>query len=194
MGKEAPSVTEALSELAKAGTAQLRICFPTKTVTQPGEHVSVAEGKEDPTLYVSTSALRSATGKYVAASIDLDAPFPSFSVLGPVLHGLQADLVASAGTADGDGDGDGQWTRLETEAKAVVFYAGPQPPKPSAAHRYVFLVWDQPEGMGSDEIKKVLGLPDQVGIPGRMRWDQQACEKKLGLGKVIAANYFFTKG
>ncbi len=186
MPKASPSVELALSELARDGTARLRIHFPEKTLVQPGESATVAEAKPDPTLFVSPDALKSTSGKYIAASIDVDAPFPSFTIFGPALHWLQTDLVVGAADADG-------WTALSTTAKPVARYAGPQPPKPSAAHRYVFMVWEQPEGMDVDKARTVLGLSNEPGIPARMRWDQELCEKKLGLGQCLAANYFLTK-
>ncbi len=188
MGKEAASVKLVLSELANDGTARLRIHFPEKTIAEPGKNATIDETKATPTLSVSADVLKSASGKYIAVSIDLDAPFPSFSVLGPILHWLDADVTAGAVDADG-------WAPLVSAAEpAVVFYAGPGPPKPSAAHRYVFMVWEQPEGVSSETIRSTLGLAKEVGLTARMRWDQEAFEKKFALGPCLAANYFLTKG
>lgn len=72
-------------------------------------------------------------------------------------------------------------------------YIPPSPPKLSAAHRYVFLVYEQPEGLDAAKITSALGLPAAAGASTRMRWDQEACEKELGLGEIIAANYFLSK-
>src|SRR3569833_413178 len=185
MGREAISVTEALSELAKTKTAALRVHFPGKTVAEPGANLTPTEAKDAPTLSVANSALKPTPTRYVAISLDLAAPFTSFSPMSPVLHDMQADLTAGAGVADG-------WTPLETTAKPLALYIGPGPPKPSSAHRYVFIGWEQTEGVDSGKIRASLGFSEDVGIVARVRWDQQAFEKKLGLGQAIASTYFLS--
>lgn len=185
MGKESPSVKQTLSA-AKAGTT-LRIHYPETTVLEAAANLTVAASKPTPTLSMSAAALKSAPGtKYLAVSIDLDAPFPSFAVLGPALHGLHVDLVAGAVDADG-------FAPLEGTAQWLVPYVGPGPPKPSAPHRYVFMVFEQPEGMDAAKIKSVLGFGQEVGLMARIRWDEEAAEKKLGLGEAVAGNYFLTR-
>jgi hypothetical protein len=72
----------------------------------------------------------------------------------------------------------------------VVPYAPPNPPAISGAHRYVFLLWEQPEGLTSEGAKSALGLPEEVGLGARVRWDQEKCETRLGLGKLLGGNYF----
>lgn len=103
MGRECPSVNSFLEELSRTDTATLRICFPETTVCEPGTKLTVDESKLEPTLYMRSSELKPPTTRYIAAALDLDAPFPSLarffpssSVVGTVLHGLRADLVAGA--------------------------------------------------------------------------------------------------
>jgi phosphatidylethanolamine-binding protein (PEBP) family uncharacterized protein len=187
--KESPSITQTLS--AAGAGATLRIHFPETTISEAAANVTIAASAPTPTLSVLASALKSTTPgvKYLAVSIDLDAPFPSFPVLGPILHGAQADLVPGAVDADGfvalEG-GSAEWQ--------VAPYVGPGPPPLSAPHRYVFMVFEQPEGMDTAKVKSVLGLQGPgTGVVSRMRWDQEAAEKSLGLGEVVAGNYFLTR-
>lgn len=185
MTKETPSIKKALADSKSVGNA-LRIHLPEVTVTKAGTNVSITASKPTPVIHVPAVALKSAPGtKYIIVSIDIDPPFPSFSVLGPALHGLHADLVA--GPVDADG-----FAPLQGAEEWVVPYVGPGPPPPSAAHRYLFMVFEQPRGLDSAGVRRVLSLPGEVGIMARMRWDTAGAERKMGLGEVIAANYFLT--
>ncbi|KAI8624347.1 PEBP-like protein [Xylariaceae sp. FL1651] len=178
MGKISPSLEKTLSAAKESTT--LRIHYPEATVSEAGTNVTIEASKPPPTFSISTTALKSAAPgtKYVVVGIDLDAPFPSFSFMSPILHGVQIDLVA------GDADGDG-FAPLQGPAEWVVPYIGPGPPKPSAAHHYVFMVFEQPQGIDAAKVK--------VGMMARMRFDEEGYEKKIGLGEVIAGNYFLTR-
>jgi len=148
--------------------------FPNdKPVSKPGVRLPRADAASTPTLHYSAP---SSTGKYIAACIDLDAPFPAFAVLGPILHWLQTDLVPTA---------SGQ-LEVSNDVPAVLKYHGPGPPPLSPPHRYVFLLYEQPEGFERSKV----GLPEVVGIRDVMRWNHEQFEKRTGLGKVVAGNYF----
>lgn len=60
-------------------------------------------------------------------ALDLDAPFPSLPVLGPILHGIQPGLTAGA-------SGD-----LTTSTPPVAGYIGPAPPPRKSCHPMSFL-------------------------------------------------------
>ncbi|KAK3943393.1 phosphatidylethanolamine-binding protein [Diplogelasinospora grovesii] len=183
MPKEAESVKHLLATLsAPNATPTLRVHFPEKTVTQPGVKLSKAESAKPPTLSISSSLVTpDATGekKYVVVALDLDPPFPSFPVMGPILHGLHADLTPGTTVEEG-----------EANTEPIAVYVGPGPPPPSAPHRYVFLVFEQPPNMNTESMRERLGLGEKPGVRARVRWDQEAAEKKLGLGRVVAGNYF----
>lgn len=148
---------------------------------------------------------------YLVVCLDLDPPFPSFPVLAPTLHSLEADLRLETEELDVDegyvyltadevaGGSEGISHSGTRATKPVVGYMGPKPPGMSAPHRYVFLCWEQPGGVDSHTIREALGLgaeqeidddADDVGMARRVRWDQEGFERKLGLGKVVAGNYF----
>ncbi|KAI0454570.1 PEBP-like protein [Xylaria acuta] len=184
MGKESPSIQKALAAAKSATT--LRLHFPEATVTAAGTNLSIPHATPTPTLSIAASALKSEPGtKYVAVSIDLDAPFPSFSILGPILHGLLIDLVP--GTPDSDG-----FAPLEGPKDWLAPYLPPGPPKPSSAHRYVFLVFEQPKALDAAKIRSLLGLAEEVKLTSRLWWNEETFEKKLELGDVLAGNYWLT--
>lgn len=112
---------------------------------------------------------------YVVIALDIDPPFPSFSFLGPALHciysstykprklidqGLQPNFKAENGSNN----------LSASNAPFIVDYVGPGPPPFRAPHRYVFLLYEQPEGF--DENK--FALKDAES------W--YAAENYLGLG------------
>ncbi|KGQ10424.1 Carboxypeptidase Y inhibitor [Beauveria bassiana D1-5] len=187
--KACPSVPSALKNLEAAcdKTPQLRVVFPEGTaVSRVGIKLPKLAAKDTPCLSLSSSLVKLHDGdKYIAVCLDLDAPFPSFSVLGPIAHWIQTDLVPVEESVE-----DG-FTKLETDARPVMPYIGPGPPSPSAPHRYVFLLWKQPASVGSvDEVSAIFSLPAEPGLTARIRWNQSLFEKQMGLGEPLAVNYF----
>ncbi|KAI1810154.1 PEBP-like protein [Poronia punctata] len=187
MAKDSPSIQTTFKAAKDATT--LRIHFPeTVVVTTAGANLTTTQAKSAPTFSVSASALKSTTStRYIVVAIDIDAPFPSIPVLGPILHGIHVDLVAGS-TPDADG-----FVPLEGPAEWFVPYIGPAPPKPSSAHRYMFLVFEQPETLDGAKIKSVIGVGPDIKLTGRMWWDQKGFEEKMGLGDVLAGNFFLAR-
>lgn len=115
-------------------------------------------------------------------SIDLDGPFPSFAILSPILHWIQPDLKPTT-TEDGS-------VVLKTTASAVANYLGPSPPAGSGPHRYIFCLYEQPEGFDAASYAPPNGK--EYGLWARMRFDLDAWEKGLELGSAIASNFFLS--
>lgn len=185
--KACPSVLSALARLDASADKmpRLRVVFPGDTaVSSIGIKLPKLAAKDTPALSVSSALVKSHEGdKYIAMCLDLDAPFLSFSVLGPIAHWIQSDLVAGA-------EDDG-FTKLDAEARPILPYVGPGPPPPSAPHRYVFMLWEQPASVPSvDKVCEALSLPAEPGLTARIRWDQPSFEQKMGLGEALAVNYF----
>ncbi|KAJ6789122.1 hypothetical protein PWT90_08320 [Aphanocladium album] len=186
--KACPSVLSALEKLEALPdkTPQLRVVFPEKTaVSSVGIKVARLAAKDTPAISIASSLVKPHDGdKYIIMCLDLDAPFPSFSFLGPIAHWIQTDLIiASNGSEDG-------FTKLETDARCIMPYIGPGPPPPSAPHRYVFMLWKQPPALSADSVCATLSLPSEPSLTARMRWDQSSVEEKLGLGEPLAVNFF----
>ena len=100
-------------------------------------------------------------------------------MLGPALHWIQPGFKPEAGT-----------TKLSSTTPFVANYAGPGPPPGSGPHRYIFLLYEQPEGFDVSKYAPAGGKP--LGLMGRMRYDLTKFEKEAKLGPVIAANYFYS--
>lgn len=97
--------------------------------------------------------------------------------MGPILHWIQSGLT---GTDVG--------TTLSSNVPAVASFLAPSPPPGSGPHRYVFLLYEQPEGFDVKRFAPANG--QEMGIMQRVRYDLANFEKEAGLGPVVAANYF----
>jgi len=159
----------------------IKVTFGSEIVKEPGQYLTRQIAASTPSIAHNTSS-GTYTGAYVMLNVDLDAPFPSFAFLAPIMHWLQSDLTLSS-TKD-----EGGFATLSApeDSKVSVDWAGPGPPPGSAPHRYVFMLYEQPEGFDSEK----LGLVEGAGIRARMRFDLDGFEKKAGLGKAVAGNWF----
>jgi phosphatidylethanolamine-binding protein (PEBP) family uncharacterized protein len=122
-----------------------------------------------------TFAAADASKTYLVVGLDIDAPFPSFGVLGPILHWIQPGLKAENDT-------------LKPTQPFVANYIGPAPPPGSAPHRYAFFLYEQPAAF--DGAKYAPPGGKNLSNWNRMRFDLDRWEKKAGLGAVLATNYF----
>ncbi|KAF2741394.1 putative protease inhibitor [Polyplosphaeria fusca] len=162
----------------------LRIHFPNTTVVEAGKKLSKEESKPVPTLSISSSIAKPATAKYVVIELDLDAPFTSMALLSPILHAIWTDMAP-----EGEPDADG-FTKLTSSMKPFCDYAPPGPPPISGPHRYVFMVWEQPQEFNGLKVKQEIGFPDKAGVGARVRWNQERIEKLMNLSTCLGGNYF----
>jgi phosphatidylethanolamine-binding protein (PEBP) family uncharacterized protein len=125
-----------------------------------------------------TFSAASADKTYLVISLDLDAPFISVPILGPILHWLQGGFKVSA-SAPG---------KLESTEAPVAEYIAPAPPPGAAPHRYVFFLYEQPAGFEGKKFAPANGKP--FPVTSRMFTSLDDWEKKIGLGEVLALNYF----
>ena len=139
------------------------------------------EAQEPPKLAFNPKA---STESYIVIGLDIDAPFQSLPVLSPILHWIQPGLKPERTS-------DGTASLTASDTPFVVNYIGPAPPPGSGAHRYVFLLYEQPAGFDGKKHAPAGGA--KMGNWPRMRYDLGAFEKEAKLGPVIAANYFWSK-
>ena len=132
---------------------------------------------------ISFSTATNANKTYLLVSIDLDGPFPSFSILSPILHWIQPSLHPAPSE-------DGTTTILKANAPFIANWIGPEPPPGSSPHRYVFLLYEQPEEFEVHRYTSEGGK--EMGIWGRVRFDLDGFAREIGLGEVVAANYFLS--
>lgn len=113
---------------------------------------------------------------YLVVSLDTDAPFPSFGILGPILHWIQSDIkVTSEGV-------------LVSDAPFIANYIGPAPPPMSAPHRYMFFLYEQPSGFDPTAHAPTGGK--KFGNSNRIRYDLDAWAESIKLGPLVAFSYF----
>ncbi|KIM96413.1 hypothetical protein OIDMADRAFT_105972 [Oidiodendron maius Zn] len=165
---------EAAIELSKDESKLLGVKLGAKTITR-GEHIPKAEARDTPELSFDVPS-----GTYIGVNIDLDAPFPSFPFLGPILHWVQPGLAPTKAA-------DGTTVLSASTTPPIASYIPPGPPPPSAPHRYVFLLYEQPEDF--DAMKFMPGGQPMTHFK-RIRYDYAAFEKEAKLGPLIASNYF----
>lgn len=113
---------------------------------------------------------------YTAICLDLDAPFISWNVMSPVAHLIQTDLKISQ--VEGD-------LELKSSESALAPWAAAGPPPGAQPHRYVFYLYEQKDGTSA-----IASKSKPLSLKQRMRFDVDALVKQLGLGSVVAANYF----
>lgn len=116
--------------------------------------------------------------------LDLDAPFQSITVLGPILHWIQPGLKAVP-SPDG--------SRIELSSQDTPFianYIGPAPPPPSGPHRYVFFLYEQPADFDVERHLIVKEKGKAVGNGKRIRYDLEAFERQASLWDIVAGNFF----
>ncbi|TVY15354.1 Carboxypeptidase Y inhibitor [Lachnellula arida] len=118
---------------------------------------------------------------FIGICIDLDPPFRSFPLLGPILHWLQSDLEVGQ---------DGTIVAGNSQASAIAEYIGPKPPPISGPHRYLFYLHEQPAGFDATQFRAPDG--QDLAVSKRMWWNPDTFAKKAGLGPVVAASYFET--
>ncbi|KAJ5626831.1 Phosphatidylethanolamine-binding protein PEBP [Penicillium herquei] len=140
---------------------------------QPGLYIPRAEAQSPPKL--SFSGL-STSKTYLVVSLDIDAPFPSFGVLGPILHWIQPGVTAS------------ESGELDLTAPFVANYIGPAPPPGSGPHRYTFYLYEEPAGFETKRYAPADGR--NLGNMSRIRYNLDAWAKEINLGPLLAFNYF----
>jgi len=123
----------------------------------------------------------SISGTYLVIGLDIDAPFPSFGVLGPILHWVQPGLKAEATGADAT-------PVLKATEPFIANYIGPAPPPGSSPHRYIFFLYEQPDAFDGTRYAPKDGQP--LGNWQRMRASLDDLAREYKLGPVLAANFF----
>lgn len=113
---------------------------------------------------------------YFVVGLDIDAPFPSFDVLGPILHWIQPGVKVTESSG------------LDISGPFVANYIGPAPPPGSSPHRYIFFLYEEPAGFDLKKYAPVDGKP--LGNWHRMRYDFDSWAKEINLGPLVAFNYF----
>ncbi|OJJ44610.1 hypothetical protein ASPZODRAFT_18186 [Penicilliopsis zonata CBS 506.65] len=144
-------------------------------VVTPGLYIPRAEAQKAPSLTFTGTP----SNTYLVIALDIDAPFPSLNILGPILHWKQPGLKLQ---------GNGQSVLNSGDTPFVANYIGPAPPPGSGPHRYVFFLYEQPAGFNPAKYAPPNGKNLSNWL--RMRYDLEAFEKEVGLKPAVATNFF----
>ncbi|KAI9666868.1 MAG: hypothetical protein M1831_001373 [Alyxoria varia] len=168
------SVKQALELIAKDKSKVLGLSYGSKSI-ETEQYIPRSEAQSPPEI---SFLVPKPSKTYMCICLDLDAPSPSFSVLGPILHWIQPGFRVSQ-SAD---------NRLTSSDPFIVDYIGPAPPPMSATHRYVFFLYEE---AGDFDGKKHVPV-DGKSYPktSRMRYDLDAWIQTADLGELVAMNYF----
>ncbi|KAF8852693.1 putative protease inhibitor [Acephala macrosclerotiorum] len=170
------SVKKSLEFIEKDTSKVLGLKVGKNVITTPGQYIPKAEAQSPPELSFNVP---SPSGTYLIIGLDIDAPFPSFGVLGPILHWIQPGITATPGSST-----------LSSTSPFVANYIGPAPPPMGGAHRYIFFLYEQPQDFEKMVKKYTPPGGAKLGNGKRMRYDLDAFEKEAGLGEILAVNYF----
>ncbi|EED16917.1 phosphatidylethanolamine-binding protein, putative [Talaromyces stipitatus ATCC 10500] len=177
------NIDKYLDQIHKDKTLVLGLVVGSHQDVKPGVRIPKADAQSSPELHLPKSYLSSSTTNdtYLMIAIDIDAPFPSWRGLGPILHWVQPNLKPDPVTGRLSPPGPESY---------IVNYIGPAPPPPSSPHRYCFFLYRQPEGLDVDKYIAKRG-GKKVGNVARMWFDLEKHERELGLkGGIVAGNYF----
>ncbi|KAJ5104470.1 protease inhibitor (Tfs1) [Penicillium alfredii] len=167
------SVQAALSLIENDKSKVLGLTVGTHQNVEPGQYIARSDAQSPPELTLPGA---STSTTYLIVALDVDAPFPSFTALGPILHWIQPGVKATEAGV------------LNPTAPFVANYIGPAPPPGSSPHRYMFFVYEEPEGF--DLAKYAPPNGQKLSNWNRMRYDLDAWAKEINLGPVVAFNYF----
>jgi phosphatidylethanolamine-binding protein (PEBP) family uncharacterized protein len=137
----------------------------------------IPEAQAIPELSINAPSF---SGAYMVVHLDIDAPFPSLPVLGPILHWIQPGLKPSPGE-------NGSST-LQTTDPFVTDYIGPAPPPGSGPHRYVFFLYEQPADF--DGLKYAPPGGRKLSNLSRMWYSLDDWEKEAKLSPPVAVNFY----
>lgn len=152
-------------------TKRLTITYPTHTVTEPGSFLEKENTK--PAAPIVTFPGADPAKTYVLINIDPDAP----AMFGCILHWVQGGVKA---------DSTG---KLSAHEPFVANYIGANPPPGSPKpHRYIFGIYEQPASFKTADHAPPGGA--EMELMKRAKTDLGALTTKLGLGPVLAGNFY----
>ncbi|CAG7942879.1 unnamed protein product [Penicillium olsonii] len=166
-------ITRAFSLIENDESKILQMTIGQHENIKPGTRLGRKEAQDPPKLSFDGA---NRDTKYVIVSLDIDAPFPSLGILGPILHWIQSDVTV------------GHSSVLEFDAPFVANWIGPAPPPGSAPHRYIFFLYEQPDSFDLKDHAPPQGK--NLSNCNRMRYDLDSWVEVAGLGPLVAFNYY----
>jgi phosphatidylethanolamine-binding protein (PEBP) family uncharacterized protein len=134
--------TEFSATFDKTSGIQLVVSLGGKEIKN-GELVPLAETKKVPTFALGQSSPINTSSKYIIVAIDPDAPSRANPTVAQALHYMNTDFSPMSGTAT---------NITSSNDNETVKYMPPGPPKGSGEHRYVWLLYQQPQGFQAKDV------------------------------------------
>ncbi|OJJ80540.1 YbhB/YbcL family Raf kinase inhibitor-like protein [Aspergillus glaucus CBS 516.65] len=183
------TIEQALSLIENDSSKVLGLKIGSHTI-KPGQYIPRAEANKTRRPITPDLTLPSNTTDktYIAISLDIDAPFPSLPILGPILHWIQPGIRLQQTPYSPSSPSSSSSSTLQPTAPFVANYIGPAPPPGSAPHRYVFLLYEQPEGFAGERYAPKDGR--ELSNWYRMRFDLGEWGRGVGLGDFAVGNWF----
>ncbi|KAL1719257.1 phosphatidylethanolamine-binding protein [Schizophyllum commune] len=149
-------------------------------IVEPGALLTRNQTKFLPEFYISNYTQDDASKTYIVVQVDPDAHTPQDPDVAQVRH-----LLAGNYTTDGDSAGDP--LPLFNSSVAVSDWVRPSPPAGSDPHRYVLLLYPQPENFTVDSIAPLVNASSPITL-----FNISEFAEATGLGLPVAGTYFLT--
>ncbi|KAA8897514.1 phosphatidylethanolamine-binding protein [Sphaerosporella brunnea] len=141
-----------------------------------GQSIPLSETKSSPTFALGKNSVTCAESKYIIIALDPDAP----SWASPVLHFMNTNFSAAELE-------EGSKNLTSTNKNATAPWLDPAPPAGTGPHRYIFLLFEQPEG--NFHVKDVPG----TSTSDRLTFDVERWRKDNHLHNAVAGTYFLAE-
>ncbi|KAI9924698.1 hypothetical protein ASPWEDRAFT_172338 [Aspergillus wentii DTO 134E9] len=160
-----------------ATNATVVVNYNGKVLDEPGQLVNIPESHNTPTF--GLTQLPPSTGPFVLIMVDQGKS--------DILHLIQSDLHLSPQEIT---VADTSYYSLSSQSKPDAKYIAPTPLLPPKVHKYVELLFVQPEGFKIPrKFKKYMpGL-----VPNRLNFPLDEFVEETGLGESVAESYFNEK-
>ncbi|KAF1923027.1 PEBP-like protein [Didymella exigua CBS 183.55] len=116
----------------------LKVSFPSKTPSN-GSLVRVSDVKDTPSVTFSAASDSASTQSFTLLLIDPDAPTPDDPKFAYWRHWVVTNIPSNSGSGDVKG------------GKTITQYLAPGPKDESGPHRYLFLLFKEPQGFGVEK-------------------------------------------
>ncbi|EHA52759.1 hypothetical protein MCOR27_002635 [Pyricularia oryzae] len=159
-----------------SASAQLRVVYGSKAVDPPGTSFTKAETASMP-VFGSNDNL---SGTYLFVMIDLDVQRAGGNRQN-LLHAMIRDVKPSGKTsAEG-------FQVLSSTATGPTAYLGPSPPAGQPAHRYTFLLFEQPANFAVPAGQRQV-------LNSRVGFDMNTFAQQAGLAAPLYGNFLNVTG
>jgi len=158
-----------------------QIEYDSKNIVRAGNHLEVSHTQNQPKR-IYWDEPKGSSYYYTLMMVDPDAPNAKTHEYRHWLHWLITNIPSSAAHAD----------HFDVhKGNVLATYQGPAPPAGSGPHRYVFLIYQQPDQLDSLKLQKITERPN-FNIQS---WIDEVFGSEKGAAKpqLVAGNFFYAE-